>query len=164
MAKAAILLLDNAYGSNIFGLLEVFQVALAHLRRQNPEAAPVFEWDLVSRRAGEALPLNTQVPLTPTAAITDKTRYDLIYVPALYYPGGTAFYEWLEQQTETAAWLREQWKNGAKLAATCTGTFMLAETGLLDDCQATTHLVAGESVPPPLPPRRSARRADDHGG
>lgn len=40
--------------------------------------------------------------------------------------------------TETA-WVREQFDRGATLCSVCTGSVFLAETGLLDDREATTH-------------------------
>jgi transcriptional regulator GlxA family with amidase domain len=36
-------------------------------------------------------------------------------------------------------WIREQYKYGAEIASICTGTFLLAATGLLDGKTASTH-------------------------
>ncbi len=37
------------------------------------------------------------------------------------------------------AWLRAAWDSGATLASSCSGALLLARTGLLDDCDATSH-------------------------
>ncbi|MNX91349.1 HTH-type transcriptional regulator CdhR [compost metagenome] len=39
-------------------------------------------------------------------------------------------------------WLREQYEKGASIASFCTGAFLLASTGLLDNKPATTHINA----------------------
>lgn len=61
---------------------------------------------------------------------------DIIYVPELLVapeevPDGRFRRE--------AAWLRACFERGATLASACSGTLMLAEAGLLDGCEATTH-------------------------
>jgi transcriptional regulator GlxA family with amidase domain len=40
---------------------------------------------------------------------------------------------------EAASWLRDQYDHGAIVCSVCTGSLMLAEAGLLDDAEATTH-------------------------
>lgn len=61
---------------------------------------------------------------------------DIVYVPELLVapealPDGRFRRE--------AAWLKACFEQGATLASACSGTLMLAEAGLLDGCEATTH-------------------------
>ena len=53
-------------------------------------------------------------------------------------PGLQAVRSLPRQQAETYAWLRAQWTAGAWIGANCTGTFLLAQSGLLDGRTATT--------------------------
>ena len=64
-----------------------------------------------------------------------KVNYDLIYIPG--FIGDVD--EILQREKRGIAWLRQQFKKGAKLAAACNGNFILAETGLLANRRATTH-------------------------
>lgn len=57
---------------------------------------------------------------------------DLILVPGVRYAA-------LGQAGRASAWLREAYRAGARLASVCTGAFVLAEAGLLDGRQCTTH-------------------------
>ena len=63
---------------------------------------------------------------------------DVVLIPAIHYPGFKPFVRFLDRQAETYAWLRAQWTAGAWIGANCTGTFMLAQSGLLDGRTATT--------------------------
>jgi len=45
-----------------------------------------------------------------------------------------------------AAWLANLYTGGATLAAACTGALLLAESGVLDDCDVTTHWAYCESM------------------
>jgi transcriptional regulator GlxA family with amidase domain len=136
MYRAAVLSYDNCYASNLAGFADVLQIANSHLRRQMGDVTPQFEWRFVSTdgqpvTASNGLQFNTQL-------IRPREKFDLVFVPSAHYAGSKASDRLLARQAEACDWLVTQWQTGAYLAANCTGTFVLAETGLLDERPATT--------------------------
>lgn len=136
MLQAAILAYEGCYASSLGGFADMLQVANSHLRRQNVEKTTHYEWHFVSLdghdvKASNGLPLRTE-------KIEPDQSFDLIFIPSAHYGGGKAFDRLLKSQGAVYPWLATQWRNGAWLAANCTGTFLLAETGLLDGRVATT--------------------------
>lgn len=65
--------------------------------------------------------------------------YDLIFIPAFKQ-------EWLSESLKSnmawIPWLQSQYSKGSAIASYCTGAFLLAATGLLDNRPATTHINA----------------------
>lgn len=45
----------------------------------------------------------------------------------------------LRSYPELFAWIRRQWQGGATISSVCTGSYLLAEAGLLDGLACTTH-------------------------
>jgi transcriptional regulator GlxA family with amidase domain len=69
---------------------------------------------------------------------TDITETDLIIIPALDGDLTAA----VEANRAFVPWIVEQYRRGAEVASLCLGAFLLAETGLLDGQQCTTHWAA----------------------
>jgi transcriptional regulator GlxA family with amidase domain len=91
---------------------------------------------LVSSEGGPVIASNgLRIETQPCAC---RRRFDVIAIPAIHYPGFKAFARFLDGQKKTYDWLRSQWRAGAWIGANCTGTFMLAQSGLLDGRRATT--------------------------
>lgn len=65
--------------------------------------------------------------------------YDLLLLPAFKQEDITGL---LKENSGWIPWLQHQYKEGAAIASFCTGAFLLASTGLLDDKPATTHIDA----------------------
>ena len=88
--------------------------------------------------APTAAPLISPVglPITPTAALDDLGPSDVVIVTDLALtPDVDPRGRW---PAETA-WLRRQHAAGALVCSVCTGSLALAEAGLLDALEATTH-------------------------
>jgi transcriptional regulator GlxA family with amidase domain len=78
-------------------------------------------------------------PIAPGASFARAARADIVIVSDLvlspdFDPRG----RW----PEAVAWLRNQFDDGATVCSVCTGSVLLAEAGLLDGLEATTHWAA----------------------
>ncbi len=134
--SVAILVVEGCYLSCAAGFADVLQAANAHQRQHHGSGARTFEWTFVSARGGPVQASNGL--LVETHKLGGRRRFDIVVIPAIHYPGFKPFVRFLDQQTAIYDWLHSQWKAGAWVAANCTGTFMLAQSGLLDGRAATT--------------------------
>lgn len=136
MPSVAILAVEDCYVSCAAGFADVLQAANAHLRHQQGADCRPFEWRFLSADGGPVAASNgLQFETQPYRW---RARFDVVVIPAIHYPGFKPFVRFLDRQTTTYEWLRAQWNAGAWIAANCTGTFMLAQSGLLDGRTATT--------------------------
>jgi transcriptional regulator GlxA family with amidase domain len=76
------------------------------------------------------------LPVAPDLSLAEARRANVVIVPDLSLPwdadiGG----RWPAE----VAWLKEQRASGALICSVCTGSLMLAEAGLLDGIEATSH-------------------------
>ena len=62
-------------------------------------------------------------------------KTDLVIIPSINYDYDNI----IRKNKEMIEWIREQYKFGAEIASICTGSFLLAATGLLDGKTASTH-------------------------
>ncbi|MDF9618448.1 helix-turn-helix domain-containing protein [Pseudomonas entomophila] len=136
MPRVALITLEDCYASSLTGLVDIFQVANAHVRKQFGEHVAPFEWRFVSL-AGGAVNVSGGLSLATEPLVSLGLAYDLVYIPGIFYNGHEAF-ERVLASPKLGHWIVEQWQQGALVAANCTGTFLLAEAGLLDKRHATT--------------------------
>jgi transcriptional regulator GlxA family with amidase domain len=76
------------------------------------------------------------VTLQPHAAFDQAGPVDIVCVPELAVPPGD---DLGGRFTREIAWIRARYESGAIVASACSGAVLLAEAGLLDDQDATTH-------------------------
>ncbi|MEX0903617.1 MAG: GlxA family transcriptional regulator [Pseudohongiellaceae bacterium] len=132
MKRVTILALDDALATSITIPLEMLNAAnvIARVRRA--------ETDLLIETAGvrdEPVTVTGGMEIMPRSSITQIQQSDLIFVPALWGSPARA----LRRHPEPVDWLREQYQAGATVCSVCTGSYFLAEAGLLDGRVATTH-------------------------
>jgi len=76
------------------------------------------------------------IPVSPTVSIRDDPPADVIVIPELWLGPD----EHLSgRYASLAAWIRERYQQGAHVYSVCSGALLLAETGLLDGREATSH-------------------------
>lgn len=124
---------------DITGPLEVFASANRRLNALG-SSAPRYEVVLLARKPGR---IATSVGIDLMAHGTLRDFRGLI--DTLMAPGGIGSAAALEDR-ELIGWLAHRAKRARRVASVCTGTFLLAEAGLLDGRTATTHWSACEQL------------------
>lgn len=90
--------------------------------------------DEIEIRSSAGLYFNRLEPFTNFTL----TQNDLLFIPGLEYHL-ISNNEFIEQIQPFLAWVTEQYQKGAHICSICTGSFLLAETGILDGRSTTTH-------------------------
>ena len=130
-----VVLLDDGYASTAIGPIEVFHSAgrLWNWLHGEP-LQPHFRVQIASidgRRVTGLCGLSLAAPLS----LNDIKHTDIIILPA----SGWDVQDRIAKNTALLPWLRKWHARGAYIAGICTGVAFLAECGLLDGKQATTH-------------------------
>lgn len=130
-----VVLLEAGYASTAIAPIEVFH-----------SAGVVWNWlhgDTLRPRFrvrtasidGKSVTSLCSLGLTPECAISDIERTDIVILPA----AGWDIIDQIIATTPLLPWLRQCNARGAYIAGVCTGVAFLAEAGLLDGKEATTH-------------------------
>jgi transcriptional regulator GlxA family with amidase domain len=132
--QICLLATNGAFDSGLSCLLDTLNTA-RELARCGGAAEP-FQVQVSGVRKRVKTQQGLLVPLAPLP----RTPPDVVVVPALGAKSREALEPVLQQRElrDVGALLREWSQAGALLAAACTGTFVLASTGLLDGKRATT--------------------------
>jgi transcriptional regulator GlxA family with amidase domain len=133
----SILATPDTSPSTLFGLSDLFSsvgIGWESFVTGKPEA-PRFDVRIVAA-TDEPFQCSGNVTVTPHAAIYNVAETDIALVAGLIVPAFEPFRERYDREFE---WLARQYAQGAITASACTGALMLAETGLLDGWEATTH-------------------------
>jgi transcriptional regulator GlxA family with amidase domain len=118
--------------ANIEGTYQIFNEVNARLISSGKE--PIFEVQLVGLSKENRM-LKGMFSVHPDVLISNEMQSGLIIIPALRSELGQA----LEANREAIPWIIDQYKKGASIASLCTGSFLLAATGLLNGKKCATH-------------------------
>jgi transcriptional regulator GlxA family with amidase domain len=133
----AILAFPEATASVVYGLYDLFRSAGRDwgMIVEGRPGLDAMRPRVVSAQRGPFEAANG-VRITPDAGLDENAVPDIVCVPEIFVAPG----ESLEgRYTAEIAWLKRCYAGGSTLAATCSGALMLAEAGLLDGHDATTH-------------------------
>lgn len=87
-------------------------------------------------RGTEPIRTTFNATIVPDHVLEEDHRSDIVIVGDLYLDDGLGpVGRWQDE----IAWIRDQYEHGATVCSVCTGSMMLAEAGLLDNREATSH-------------------------
>jgi len=142
MQTVSIIGFNGALASAITGIIDLFRLAgVTWARINHEEPTPRFTTRLLTFD-GQPFRCINGITLLPDGSLTDPAYasddHGLVMIPTIGAPipqvlaDNRGLVDWLAQSS--------QQNNGqVRLASNCTGAFLLAEAGLLDGRQATTH-------------------------
>ncbi len=137
MPSVAIVAVPETAGSALYGMVDVLSATgnvwetlvrsdagrrVFDVRIVGPDRAPF--------RCGHG------IPVTPDVGIGDDPVADIVILPELWLGPDE---DVRDRHPELLAWIRRRHAEGAWLYSACSGAIMLAATGLLDGCDATSH-------------------------
>ncbi|PHR84437.1 MAG: hypothetical protein COA59_07545 [Colwellia sp.] len=133
----AIIAMEGCYGSSLHGLIDVFVVANAYIKKHSGNKNDFFQWHFLST-TNSTIKTSNGLSMRQSIAQECDKHFDVIFIPGILYKGVHAFEVIIQQQQLFYTWLMKQHQQGAIVCANCTATFFLAESGLLDNKEATT--------------------------
>jgi transcriptional regulator GlxA family with amidase domain len=125
--------------SSLFSAIEVFEKANEFYCDQGK--GPFYDIQIVGSDLSQHL-LNTSFMISEIKNIASIKKTDCIIIPG--FEGKDEFA--IHKSSRAIAWLVEQYKEGAEIASLCTGSFLLAATGLLKGKECSTHWKAQAGV------------------
>lgn len=135
--KISVLALDGCFDTGLSAILDAFTTANELAGLQQPGESPQFDINVIGVRRDVRTGLGMRVPVKPVSAMGNP---DWVVVPAIATKMPEQLLPALERRDvkDALALLRDSHAGGARIAAACIGTFVLAESGLLDGHEATT--------------------------
>ncbi|WP_263410927.1 GlxA family transcriptional regulator [Terriglobus tenax] len=126
---------QGMFASTAIGPMEVFRHSgsLWNICHGQP-AETLFRVTTASLDGGP-VECDGALQIHPNASIHDITNSDLILIPST----GLALEDVAERNRDVVPWLHAWRQRGTAIAAVCSGTGLLAATGMLDGKRATTH-------------------------
>lgn len=135
--KIAIMVLPGASASTIYGMYDLF-------------ASTGRDWEILTRGSpgpekieaftvsidGQPLQIGNGVQVVPDFSMDNCPHPDAICIPELLVDPSEDTRGHYQAET---AWINAEYENGATLTTACSGALLLAEAGLLDGQDATTH-------------------------
>jgi transcriptional regulator GlxA family with amidase domain len=124
-------------GSALYGMLDVLMAAgnVWQTLARSGVAQQLFNVRIIAPAAA-TFRCGNGIPVTPDCSVDEDPGAGIVIMPEL----------WLGPDDDLGGrypalleWIRERHHAGATLYSACSGSVMLAATGLLDGCEATSH-------------------------
>jgi len=135
--KVLIVAVPETAGSALYGMFDVL-LAAGNIWETlvRAEATRNFFSVRIVSPDGDPFECGNGIPVNPDCSVADDPKAGIVILPELWLGPD----EHLEgRYPELYEWIRRKYKEGTTLYSACSGALMLAATGLLNGCEATSH-------------------------
>jgi transcriptional regulator GlxA family with amidase domain len=123
--------------ANVAGAHQIFSQVNVFLEQAGKPR--LFNIQLVGLH-NESQGMQGLVAIRPHVLISEISQTDLIIIPAIHGDLRSV----LELNADFIPWIKERYQSGAEVASLCIGSFLLAQTGLLNGRKCATHWIAAD--------------------
>ncbi len=135
MVNISIWITDGCMASSALTLMDAFSIANLWHRHLTKTKAPALFAPILVSDTGEPVTAQGNIRIDAQGSITDVGQTDCIIISPIMPDRDRP----PKNCGVLSQWLKKQRDNGALIASVCTGSFILAQTGLLDGKRATTN-------------------------
>lgn len=136
LLRVGILALDGVLLSSVAGPADALQVATKLAQLRDPLHGARFESVVISARSQASVTTSNNLQLSGLSG--PRSDLDVLLVPGLMNDGALDLHRRVADCDAELAYMQGLAAAGVPIAAACTGTFLLAASGLLDGHRATT--------------------------
>jgi len=129
--RVAIVVVEGVLPSAVLGLRDIFYLCNLYCKKED-------EREFVCSYLGLDKEVSLSGLVLETKPVSEDKRFDLIIIPPIVGEKDLLI------EADLRQWLIQSYHKGSVLTAACMGSFLLAQTGLLDFKRATTHWLLEE--------------------
>jgi transcriptional regulator GlxA family with amidase domain len=135
--EVLIVAVPETAGSALYGMVDVLLAAgnIWQTLVRSASGQVLFRVRIVAP-GREPFQCGNGIPVVPDCAVADDPQAGILILPELWLGPDE---DLRGRYPEFMGWIRRRHAAGATLYSACSGAVMLAETGLLDGCDATSH-------------------------
>lgn len=135
--EAIIVALPETSGSALYGLVDLLSLT-SHMSSL-PGGREAYCRTIRPRIAclsASAFQCTNSTPVTPELEVGSDEQFSIIIVPELWLTDLSSFFG---KYPDLARWIRKQYESGSCIYSSCSGSLVLAESGILNGKHATSH-------------------------
>ncbi|WP_461517031.1 GlxA family transcriptional regulator [Porticoccus sp.] len=135
--RVLIVAVPETSGSALYGMFDVLKSAgtIWEALVRADESPALFQVNIISPD-GKPFACGNGIPVSPDYAVADDPPGDILILPELWLGPDD---DLRDRHPQLLAWIRQRHDSGTQIYSACSGAIMLAATGLLDGCEATSH-------------------------
>ena len=135
--RISMLALPASSGTSIMGVVDIFSIANRISVRINELDEPLFQLRIISFD-GEPVVCSNGYTLSVDGGLDDIMPDDILFVAAFAVACRKELKHAIDSWQPVLPWLAQHGGQQALIATSCSGSFLLAEAGLLENKLATT--------------------------